>query len=244
MSLLAINAAKRAASHEAVNKHLLPTFRAVGIGSGSTVVFCVERIKELVDAQKLDVSQMVFVPTGFQSEKLLVDADLPVRQISSFEEKELDIVFDGADEVDTSLNCVKGGGACLLQEKLVGMCSKKFIVVADDSKTCDFLGQRRKQGVPVEVVPMAAKKVTANLKALGAVSIALRDGGKAKAGPIVTDNGNFILDAYFGEIQPENVSKLDTSIKLIVGVVETGLFDYAAEAYIGKSDGSFSVLTR
>jgi len=240
----AITAAKRAASYEAVNKHLLPSFTSVGIGSGSTVVFCVERIKQLVDEKKLDVSNMVFVPTGFQSRLLIDDAKLPLRDVSAFTSKEIDIVFDGADEIDSHLNCVKGGGACHLQEKLVGMCAKKFIIVADETKLCRVLGEKRKQGVPVEVVPMAVKKVAAELKALGAVAVVLRDGAKVKAGPVVTDNGNFVLDAYFGEIQPANVQSLDTSIKRLVGVVETGLFDYAFEAYVGKNDGSFSVLTR
>lgn len=240
----AITTAKRAAAHRAIEEHLKPEFTAVGIGSGSTVVYCVERIQQLVAEQKLSTKNMVFVPTGFQSKNLIIDAALPLKEIDQFDGSGIDIVFDGADEIDSQLNCIKGGGACQFQEKLVGLAAKKFIIVADDSKVSVNLGEHWVQGVPVEIVPPAMKKVTADLKALGALEVTLRLGGKAKAGPIVTDNGNLILDAHFGSISPSGVSNLDKKIKLLVGVVETGLFNYGSEAYIGKSDGTFTVLKR
>jgi ribose 5-phosphate isomerase A len=153
-------------------------------------------------------------------------------------------VVDGADEVDPFLNCIKGGGACLFQEKLVGQCARKFVIVADSSKKSSQLGTKWTQGVPIEVVPMAYPKVTADLLRLGAKEVTLRQGGKAKAGPVVTDNGNFILDTHFGAIEPREVRKLDIKIKLLVGVVETGLFNYASVAYFGETDGSASFLSR
>lgn len=236
--------AKRLAGHKSVDEHLNPEFTLVGIGSGSTVVFCVERIEQLAKAGKLDVSRMAFVPTGFQSKLLIEEAGLTLREISQIGGREVDVVFDGADEIDSNLNCIKGGGACLFQEKLVGTLSKKFVIVADHTKVSAKLGQRWHQGVPIEVVPPAARKVSVDLEALGAKKVTLRQGGKAKAGPVVTDNTNFILDADFGELDPKEISALDKKIKSLVGVVEVGLFDYAAAAYVGTADGSCEVLNR
>lgn len=238
-----MNAAKQAAGYKAIDNHLLPSFKYVGIGSGSTVVYCVERIAQLREKVP-EINSMYFVPTGYQSRQLIVDAGLPLMEIDQFSAGELDIVFDGADEVDSQLNCIKGGGGCQFQEKLVGKCSKKFIAVVDDSKISQRLGEHWLQGIPIEVVPSAHKKVAVDLKRLGASKVTLRSGGKSKAGPMVTDNANFVLDAYFGEIAPERVAELDRSIKLLVGVVETGLFDYADEVYIGRTSGPTEILTR
>lgn len=234
--------AKRAAAHKAVDDHWNPDFTAVGIGSGSTVVYCVERIKQLVDEGKISVEKTIFVPTGFQSRDLIVSADLPLKEIDQFPGEGLDIVFDGADEIDSQLNCIKGGGACHFQEKLVGMSAAKFIIVADESKVSTNLGEKWHQGVPIEVVPQATRKITTDLLKIGAEDVTLRSGGTAKAGPCVTDNGNFILDAYFGLIKPDDVTVLDKKIKLLVGVVETGLFNYASEAYVGKNDGTYMIM--
>ncbi len=122
-----IEESKRAAAIQAVKENFPPDARFVGIGSGTTIVYLVEAIKDL----KQDVSRVCFVPTGHQSRQLIVDAGLiPIQFDSIPENVVLDICFDGADEVDEDLNCIKGGGACLFQEKLVAMRSKKFICVA------------------------------------------------------------------------------------------------------------------
>lgn len=236
--------AKRLAGFKAVDENLKPEFTLVGIGSGSTVVFVVERIAQLAKQGTLDVSNMEFVPTGFQSRLLLEDAGLKIREVSRIGGVDVDVVFDGADEIDSNLNCIKGGGACLFQEKLVGTLSKKFVIVADHTKVSARLGQRWLQGVPIEVVPPAVRKVTVDLKELGAKDVTLRQGGKAKAGPVVTDNTNFILDTNFGELDPVEISALDKKIKSLVGVVEVGLFDYASSAYVGTADGLCEVLNR
>lgn len=237
-------AAKRAAGHRAVDENIKPEFKFIGIGSGSTVVFCVERIAQLRNEGVLPIGNMYFVPTGFQSKQLLVEAKLHIMEIDQFSTGELDVVFDGADEIDAELNCIKGGGACLFQEKLVGMCSKRFVAVVDHSKVSDKLGTKWLQGIPIEVVPLAHTKVALDLTKLGAKSVTLRQGGKAKAGPVVTDNGNFILDAYFGEIDPKEVQLLHKKIKLLVGVLETGLFSNCEAVYIGDADGGVSLKAR
>jgi ribose 5-phosphate isomerase A len=123
----AIEAAKRAAAIEAVKTHFPQSPRFVGIGSGTTVKYVVEAIKAL----NQDVTRVGFIPTGYQSKQLIIDAGLvPIEFDALPENAMLDVAFDGADEVDEDMNCIKGGGACLYQEKLVAMRAKQFICVA------------------------------------------------------------------------------------------------------------------
>ena len=149
----------------------------------------------------------------------------------------MDIAFDGADEVDTELNLIKGGGACLFQEKLVAAAASKFVVVADFRKRSPSkLGIQWRRGIPIEIVPCAYANVIKDLKSMGAKTVDLRQGGSAKAGPVVTDNNNFLIDADFGEIA--DPAKLHTDIKQLVGVVETGLFvQMADKAYFVEESG-------
>jgi ribose 5-phosphate isomerase A len=121
-----IEAAKRAAAIQAVADNFDPSASHVGIGSGTTIVYVVEAIKEASTNP-----QIRFVPTGYQSRQVIVQAGLtPIAFDSLPEDVMLDIAFDGADEVDDDLNCIKGGGACLFQEKLVAERARKFICVA------------------------------------------------------------------------------------------------------------------
>lgn len=142
-----IEAAKKAAAKQAVEEHFDPKASYVGIGSGTTIVYVVEAIKE-----KSTNPGILFVPTGYQSRQNVVQAGLtPIAFDSLPENVMLDIAFDGADEVDEDLNCIKGGGACLFQEKLVAERAKKFICVAGGwlffhrrycGLTCNRLPQR------------------------------------------------------------------------------------------------------
>lgn len=243
-TLSLVERAKQAAAYRAIDEHFPTDAKIVGIGSGSTVVYCVERIAQLPQFKDIKLNEIVFVPTGFQSKELILAAGLKVSSVDQYAVGDLDVVFDGADEVDDQLNCIKGGGACLFQEKLVGQCARKFVLVADSSKKSVKLGTKWIQGIPIEVVPLAYPKVRSDLFALGAKEVTLRDGAKAKAGPVVTDNGNFILDTHFGPIDQHKVRELDIKIKLLVGVVETGLFNTAAVAYFGETDGTASTMTR
>lgn len=122
---LTVESAKRLAAYRAVDEHFPPHARHIGIGSGSTVVYVVERIAQL---SREITDPIVFVPTGYQSRELILRAGLKLGSIDMH--TELEVAFDGADEVDPYLNCIKGGGACLFQEKLVAVCAKKFVVVA------------------------------------------------------------------------------------------------------------------
>ena len=235
--------AKRTAAYSAVDENISVNYKYIGIGSGSTVVYVVERLSQLPFS-----SNFIYVPTSFQSKKLILDHGLTLSNIDDLNidtDQVLDITFDGADEVDTSLNCIKGGGACLFQEKLVASLSKNFIIVADyRKKSPSYLGVNWKKGIPIEVVPMAWSKIRNDLlKKFSANKVTLRQGGINKAGPVVTDNGNFILDVEFGilDVSSSDLMKFNDQIKNLVGVVETGLFiNMAKKAYFGNSDGSVS----
>jgi ribose 5-phosphate isomerase A len=149
---------------------------------------------------------------------------------------QVDVAIDGADEVNVRLDCIKGGGGCQTQEKLVAANAKRFVVIADSRKQSSALGRAWTSGVPVEVLPAARVTVALRVAELGGRAV-LREGGKAKAGPAVTDQGNIILDCDFGVI--DNPQELDDRLRAIVGVVETGLFvSMADHAYFGQPDGS------
>ncbi|KAI5967291.1 RKI1 [Candida margitis] len=226
---MSIETAKKLAAYRAVDENLPPKAKVIGIGSGSTVVYVAERIGQLSNKD-----DFVCVSTGFQSKALIVDNGLRLGQIEQY--PSIDIAFDGADEVDPQLNLIKGGGACLFQEKLVASAAKKLIVVADYRKQSKKLGEHWHQGVPIEVVPIAFTKLIGDITKLGAKTVNLRQGGKAKAGPVITDNNNFILDADFGEIEDPN--KLHHELKQLVGVVETGIFSgITQKAYFGEESG-------
>jgi ribose 5-phosphate isomerase A len=251
--------AKKAAAIQAVAEHLDPSHKWVGIGSGSTVVHIVAAI-----AAKACSAHMTFVPTGSQSKGLIQAAGL---RLCRLDERPLgpdgspvalDVAFDGADEVDDELNCIKGGGACLLQEKLVAVAAAKFIVVADYRKASPRLCTRWTAGIPIEVLPLAAPDVLAQLRRMGSPTATVRPGFPSKAGECVTDNGMWIIDAPFpplclGRAAREQgeweVGALAEEIMRVPGVVEIGLFhgrtgpfsQKPVAAYFGMQDGSVAV---
>ncbi|QSL65131.1 hypothetical protein MERGE_002436 [Pneumocystis wakefieldiae] len=218
---------KRQAAYKAVDDWFSEELKVIGIGSGTTVAYAIERI-----AQK-DIRDIVFVPTGFQSRQLILDFGLYLGDVDVY--STVDIIFDGADEVDRNLNCIKGGGACLFQEKLIASSAKKKVIIADYRKRSHILGEKWHQGIPVEVIPIACSRVINCLIRLGSSKPTLRLSTKYKAGPIITDHGNFIIDAPFGKIEDPTV--LEKDIKMIIGVVEVGLFVNIADVvYFGNED--------
>ncbi|XP_033252292.1 ribose-5-phosphate isomerase-like [Drosophila miranda] len=150
----------------------------------------------------------------------------------------IDVAIDGADEVDSNMVLIKGGGGCLLQEKVVASCAKKFIVVADYTKKSLHLGEQWCKGVPIEVAPMAQVPIKLQIEAMFGGEVVLRM-AKVKAGPIITDNGNFLLDWKFVGKREYNWDEVNRAITMIPGVLETGLFvDMAHKCYFGMVDGS------
>ncbi|KAI1325515.1 ribose 5-phosphate isomerase A [Xylariaceae sp. FL0255] len=239
-----IESAKRAACHRAVHENFVPgTFKYVGIGSGSTVAYVVEAIAAYGPSV---TSSLKFVPTGSGSTNLIKNAGLTVLQVPDLlaevgwagpgsPRQAIDIYFDGADEVDEELNVIKGGGACLFQEKLVSRLSKKFICVADSRKKAPRLLSNWKY-VPIEVSPAAAELVRRALIDLGSKDPAVRVWGPTYT-TLVTDNGNHIIDAPFptmllnsesDKMDPEKgiwtPDALTVKIRDILGVLEVGIF--------------------
>ncbi|WWD21969.1 ribose-5-phosphate isomerase [Kwoniella shandongensis] len=242
--LPAVEAAKRLAAFSAVDRHVGLEHKVIGIGSGSTVPYVVDRIV----AQGLQANKdRVFLPTGFQSKELIIKAGLTLGDVDQY--ARIDVTIDGADEVDNELNSIKGGGACQLREKVLAEAADTWVIVADYRKNSHVLGTSWTQGIPIEVVPFAYAKVLTNLSHMGSpnavpngkAGLSLRM-GKMKAGPVVSDNGNFIIDAPFPPELMKNPAELLHRIKMLTGVVEVGLFcDMAEAAYFGNEDGTVTV---
>jgi len=206
----------------------------IGVGSGSTVVYAVEKIGEL---NKKDNLNLKCIPSSFQAYQLIIENGLNLVSLDQYPEIDLDI--DGADEIDKNLNLIKGGGGCHVQEKIIASNSKNFIIIADFRKNSEKLGQNYKKGVPIEVIPMSYIPIMKKLEKLGGKPV-LRM-AQSKMGPLVTDNGNFIIDTDFGII--ENPRDLNNKILTIPGVVDTGFFiEMASKAYIGLKDGNVLIL--
>ena len=222
------NAAIKAVE-ENVKKNMI-----IGIGSGSTIVYAVKHIAELNREKSLNLK---CIPSSFQSYQLIIENGLELGTLEQYPEIDLDL--DGADEIDKDLNLIKGGGGCLVQEKIIASNSKKLVILADFRKNSEKLGMNWKKGVPIEVIPMAHFPIMKKLKNVGGNPV-LRM-AKSKNGPLITYNGNFILDVDFGVI--ENPERLNQKIIFIPGVVDTGLFiGMASKAYIGTEDGKVLIM--
>ena len=198
----------------------------LGLGSGSTAALMIEALA--VKIKSGEIKDVVGVTTSFQGEVLASELGIPLKSLSSV--SSIDLAIDGADEVDPRFQLIKGGGACHVQEKLVAALAKKFIVVVDSTKLVKKLNLDFK--LPVEVLPSAWKQVQKTLQDLGGEGN-LRMAQK-KAGPIVTDQGNLILDLSFsnGIDQPE---LLESQINNIPGVLENGLFvNLTDQVLVGK----------
>ncbi len=223
---MSVEEAKKNAAYQAVDEKL-KNHKIIGIGSGSTVVYAVRRIADW------DRENLICIPSSFQATQLIVSNGLTLGSLNQY--PEVEITFDGADEIDDNLNLIKGGGGCHVQEKILAYNSKKVIIVADFNKDSKILGEKWKNGVPIEVIPGAYIPVMKKIEEMkGKPKLRM---GVNKAGPIVTDNGNFLIDADFGLIK--NPINLELDLIRIPGIVETGLFiDIADACYIGLEDGS------
>ena len=198
----------------------------VGLGTGSTAVFAVRRIGELLAAGELQ--RVVGVPTSEATAREAERCGVPLGSLD--DHPSLDVAIDGADEIDPRLNLIKGLGGALLREKIVAAAARRLIIVADESKRVSQLGTRAP--VPVEVIPFARRPVADYLASLGARVVARERDGR----PFVTDEGNVILDCHFaGLTDPPAMARL---IRAQPGVVEHGLFlGMATEAIVAGERG-------
>ena len=219
-----IEDAKRRAALEAI-KHVR-NGHIIGLGSGSTAAYAIQEIGRLIRKKKW---QVFGVPTSHQAFLLAVDCGIQVTTLE--EHPKVDVTIDGADQIDPDLNMIKGMGGALAREKIVASTSEHEIIVADETKLVERLGINHP--VPVEVLPSAAIVVMSRIRELEGKPV-LR-AGTGKVGPVVTDNGNFILDVSMKRI--DDPRELDMDLKRISGVVETGLFiDLADVVYVGTRD--------
>lgn len=183
----------------------------IGFGSGSTSFLAVCEIAKKIEKEKIKITA---IPTSYEIKMLCSYFNI---QTATLIEKKTDWCFDGADEVDKNNWLIKGRGAAMFKEKLNILNSSKTYILVDETKFVSKLGE--KSPVPVEIFPNSLNYVKEELYKLGAEEVVLRK-AISKDGPVITENGNFILDVKFNEIDKD----LEKKLKLITGVIETGLF--------------------
>lgn len=186
----------------------------VGLGTGSTTAYTIQFLGDRLKSGEL--KDIVGIPTSFQAEVLAKQFGIPLTTLDAVDH--IDIAIDGADEVDPQKNLIKGGGAAHTREKIVDYLANQFIVVVDSSKVVDRLGSSF--AVPVEVIPMAIAPVMRAIEKLGGKP-ELRMGVK-KAGPVITDQGNMVVDVRFDSI--DQPAELEKTLNNIPGVLENGIF--------------------
>lgn len=208
---------------------LIPKRGAIGLGSGSTVAIFAKELGRQIAEGEVDMS---VVPSSYQAYQLAVEYKIPLTNLDI--NPSLLMTVDGADEVDKDLNLTKGGGGALFQEKVVASASDRLIIIVDESKLVEHLATKFE--IPIEVLPFALGVVKRKITEMGitpTVRMAQR-----KMGPVVTDNGNFLLDLKFPE-PIKNPAKVAVDLKMIPGVVETGLFiGMTDEVHVGLEGGT------
>ncbi|HEX3000828.1 MAG TPA: ribose-5-phosphate isomerase RpiA, partial [Methanoregula sp.] len=200
----ALTAAKSAAGFQAAD--MVEDGMVIGLGTGSTVYYMIERLSARI-REGLHVSG---IPTSFQTAMRAREYGIPLTTLD--DHPVIDMAIDGADEVDPHINLIKGRGAAMMREKCVAAAAFQFIVVVDEAKVVTRLGAP----VPVEVLPFAVTPAMAQLRGLGCRPV-IREGVK-KDGPVITDNGNFVVDCMFPSIT--DPAGLEKAIAEIPGVME------------------------
>ena len=206
----------------------------LGLGSGSTAALMIQSLADEIRSGELQ--NIRGVATSFQSEVLALELDIPLIDLASV--SQIDLAIDGADEVDPGFQLIKGGGACHVREKLVASKANKLLIVVDETKIVQNLNQSFP--LPIEVLPNAWKQVQDVISEMNGSST-LRMATK-KAGPIVTDQGNLILDVLFND-GIKNPKDIEMSINNIPGVLENGLFvDLTDKVLVGKIENSTPIV--
>ena len=206
----------------------------VGLGSGSTSAIMIKTLANKIKVGEL--KNIRGVPTSFQSEVLALELGIPLIDLASV--SKIDLAIDGADEVNPAYQLIKGGGACHVREKLVASKANRLLIVVDQTKLVQNLNEVFP--LPVEVLPSAWKQVKDVIEEMDA-KCKLRMAEK-KAGPVVTDEGNLVLDVLFnGGIK--NPKEIELQINNIPGVLENGLFvDLTYKVLVGKVENNQTIV--
>ena len=219
-SQLEVEVWKKASARAATK--FVKTGMAVGLGSGTTVTQLIRILAE----QRL---KAIFIPSSIATQKLASELGLELGSLK--DHPKLDLMIDGADEVDPDFNMIKGKGGAHTREKIVASAARKVVIVVDRTKLVKRLGERAP--VPVEVLPFEYKFTMTKLVKLNGKAILRTTSARA---PFVTDNGNYIIDVKFPRIsQP---AELEAKVNMVPGVVENGLFvGVADEVFVGHDGG-------
>nr|CBH39145.1 ribose 5-phosphate isomerase [uncultured archaeon] len=196
----------------------------VGLGTGSTAEIVIREIGNRIKTEEFEIFG---VPTSLRTEMVAIECGIPITTLS--EHPSLDICIDGADQVDSELNLIKGGWGSHTREKIVSYAAKKLVICVEEEKIMEQLTKP----VPLEVLPYAVKIVEKQVKKLGGEP-ALRSEG-TRGGYSVTEHGNLVIDADFGVIH--NPEEMSTALSSVVGSLEHGIFTNAAEVHVGNEKG-------
>src|SRR6266446_8756556 len=208
----------------------------IGLGSGNTILRALELAAERIKKENLKI---VFIPTSYQTE--IAAKKLGLKTATLEEDTEPDLALDGADQIQwRTLDLVKGGGAALLREKIVDSTAKKLVIIVDEKKLAKTLGGE--QPIPVEITPFAYHATLSKISKTSEKAV-LREASSGKVGPVISDNGNLIVDAYYRNLRRPDI--INEKLRDIPGVVETGLFLGMCDvAYVGRKDGKVDILRR
>ena len=218
---------KRAAAHAALQH--LPQTGVLGLGTGSTTRWFIESVGELVRGGRI----FSCVPTSRASRALAEQCGIPL--LDDAGPWQIDVCVDGADEVSQQLDLIKGGGGAHTREKIVNFASRLNVIIVDDTKLVDHLGEKR--ALPVEVLPFGLQTTLRSLRALGEPEIR-----NASGAPFLSDSGNYIVDLATGPIAEP--ARLDQILRRLPGVVETGLFVARADIVIVAAESGVRELRR
>ncbi len=196
----------------------------VGLGTGSTAEIVIREIGNRIKTEEFEI---LGVPTSLRTEMMAIECGIPITTLS--EHPSLDICIDGADQVDSELNLIKGGWGSHTREKIVSYAAKKLVICVEEEKIMEQLTKP----IPLEVLPYAVKIVEKQVNKLGGKP-ALRSEG-TRGGYSVTEHGNLVIDADFGLIH--NPEEMSTALSSVVGSLEHGIFTNAAEVHVGNEKG-------
>ncbi len=205
----------------------------LGFGTGSTFNHVLYVLADKLNSGEL--KNIVGIPSSEKTKKLANELNIPTDTLAN--NPSIDLTIDGADEVDEKLNLIKGGGAAHLREKIIAQASKQYVIIVDESKVSKSLGE--KWAVPVEVIKMAIDVETEYLKSIGAE---IKQRMDSEGNSLITDEGNYILDANFGVIK--NPKKIAKKLEKRAGIVEHGLFLKMADYVVVADDKGIKILKK